>query len=68
MGRLGDADALRSNLVHSTFLFDYAGSIFGELNNDLVAEQGADLLHWKPFGFRDEEVDNDGGDEAQAHV
>ena len=48
--------------------FDNAVSIRCQVHHDFVAEQGADLFDWDLLRLRYIQVDDDGGDEAQAHV
>lgn len=49
-------------------LLDDTMSIGREMHDDFISKQGPNLLDGDLFGFRDEEVYDNGGDNAQRHV
>lgn len=56
-----------SHFVVSVFL-DNARAILGEVDDDLISKQSSELFHREVAGLLDEEINDDGADQAEAHV
>lgn len=55
------------HFVVGVFL-DNARAVLGEVDDNLVSKQCGQLFHREVAGLLDEEIDDDGADQAKAHV